>query len=124
MAQSLIPKDANTVIISGDFKQADKFNEVISILYESGTGTTEINKELGTITTAPKAFKNGIYTLTVLIKENKVTLRGQWNWTDIQDSGWQIIEYSGQKNSPKQNAWKELSMLADNITGTKEYLIK
>jgi hypothetical protein len=128
----IIPKNANTIVISGTFSQADKFNEITDILLENGIGIDNSDKETGAITTIPKAFINGTYIITALVKDNKVTIRGQWTWnmtvrlngvTSTPDPMGDI-EYGGQRGSAKRTAWDAFYKLVIQIPGNKTYLVR
>jgi hypothetical protein len=128
---SAIPKKANCIIITDTISQLNYYNKITDILFESGYGILNSDKASGTITTTEKAFKNGTVKLAILIKDNRVVLRGDWKDNISLDLGgvsaepsWAIISFQGMKNSPYLNAWNEMNKVALAI-GTKiEYLIK
>jgi len=124
-AQTIIPKKANTIIISGDLNQADFYAKIADILFDNGYGLQSSDKALGSLTTTSRGIKSGNFQVmfTVLVKDNKATLRGQWKSEELKFD-WLIIEYGGQKGSMKMITWNEMINLANQIPGTKEYLIK
>jgi hypothetical protein len=126
-----IPHKANTIIITDTLSQSQFYSKITYILFESGYGILNTDKELGTITTTEKPYKNGGVKLILLIKDKRIVLRGDYT-TGIGLSmsgvtsapGWYMIEFNGAKNSPTQNAWLEMQKIADQIPGAKEYQLK
>jgi len=119
-----IPKGANTIIITGEFDQGQKFAEVTALLFESGIGTISADKDAGTITTSPKSFKNGTVSYMILVRDSRVSIRGQWISNTFEDKPQYDIEYGGQRNSAKRNAWDAFRAFTDQIPGEKSYVIK
>jgi hypothetical protein len=126
-----IPQKTNTILITDTLSQAQFYSKIIDILFESGYGILTTDKELGTITTTEKPFKNGGIKLILLAKDKRVILRGDFK-TSIgismngvtSEPSWNVIEYKGAKNSAYLNAWSEMQKISDQIPGTKEYQIK
>lgn len=125
-SQGVIPKNANTIIISDTLTQDQLFNKVHEVLFEAGFGLQSYNKELGSITTNSKEFKNGSFRLNIFVKDKSVMIHGQWRWREWPDDSeeWDDILYGGQKSSPKMNSWNAMNDVAIQIPGKKEYLIK
>lgn len=131
-AQVVIPKDANTVVITDTLSAPAKFNQVTTILFENGVGILQSDRETGTILTAPVAFKNGTITLTFLMADNKVTVRGQWTWnmTVTLNGVSQTpdpmgdINYGGQRGSAKRNSWEAFYKIVSLIPGSREYFVR
>jgi hypothetical protein len=131
-AQAVIPKDANTVVITDTISAPAKFNQTTTILYENGIGILQSDRETGTILTTPVAFKNGTITLTLLVADNKVTARGQWTWNmTVTLNGvthnpdpMGDIQYGGQRNSAKRNSWDAFYKIVSQIPGNREYFIR
>jgi hypothetical protein len=124
-----IPKKANTIIITDSLSQEQFFSKINDILFESGYGILNSDKGSGTITTTPKPIKAGSVKLNILIKDKKVSIRGElqgfsMDLGGIIDNSPLIIDYRGMKNSPTMKAWDEMFGIAQLISGTKEYLIK
>jgi hypothetical protein len=127
-----IPKKANTITIAGNSSQADNFKQVNTTLFENGYGILNSDKELGLITTTEKSFIDGAIKLNILVKDNKVLIRGDYKMSVSINIGagatidptWSTILFTGMKGSPAKDAWIEMSKLADAIPGDKEYLIK
>ena len=119
-----IPKKANTIIITDELTKDQFYDQITDILLEAGYGIHSTDRAQGTITTIERPFKDGQVRLTLLIKDNRVVLRGSFS-SDVIDYGdeWEMIVNRGQKGSIYQNAWLEFKKIADQISGTKEYLI-
>lgn len=122
-----IPRKTNSIVITDTLSQGQFYSKITDILFESGYGVLNTDKGLGTITTTEKPFRNGGIKLMLLIKDKRVVLRGDFK-TDmgltVSEFSWLGIENKGAKNSVYQNAWSEMKKLADQIPGTKEYVIK
>lgn len=126
-----IPPKANTIIITDTLTMNQYYSTITEILFESGYGIQSTDKETGTITTTEKAYKNGSIKLVILVKDNKVLLRGDFK-SDLEislygvtsEASWSVIENIGGKKSVYQNAWSELQKFANVIPGKKEYLIR
>jgi hypothetical protein len=130
-AQEPMLKKANTIVISDSLSQQQYFSKISDILFESGYGILNSDKETGTITTTEKPIKNSHVRLTLLIKDQKVLLRGQININlsinidgVTAKSSFQTIENAGSKKSPLMEAWNEMVKIASQIPGEKEYQIK
>ncbi|NLJ42509.1 MAG: hypothetical protein GX431_02550 [Bacteroidales bacterium] len=76
LSEQTIPPKANTIIITDSLTMNQYYLKVTDILFESGYGKLSTDIENGTITTTEKAFKNGVVKLVILVKDNKVLLRG------------------------------------------------
>lgn len=129
-AQDIIKK-ANTVIITDSLSRDLNFKSISDLLYESGFGILRSDKETGTISTTEKEFKNGTIKLNILIKDFKITVRGDFKDNITLDLGgvsagpsWSSIVNSGMKNSVVRNAWDEMIKFTSLIPGEKEYLIR
>jgi hypothetical protein len=107
-----IPQKTNSIVITDILSQGQFYNRIAEILFESGYGVLNTDKELVTITTTEKLFKNGVIKLVLLIKDKRVIMRGDFK-TDI---GWSmssvtseptgsVIENKGARNSLYRNAW-------------------
>lgn len=126
-----IPQKANSIIITDTLTQSQYYDVITGILFEYGYGILNTDKDLGTITTTEKPFKNGGVKLIIMAKDNRVLLRGDFkvgmslsmNGVTSEPS-WSTIENRGVKNSAYQNAWAEMQKVADLIPGNKEYQIK
>lgn len=119
-----IPKKANTISISGQLSQVDYFKTITDLLFVNGYGILNSDKETGIITTTEKSIKQGSIRLTLLVKDNKVIIRGQFSVPGItEDSQWESIQYQGQAKSAYMNAWNEMARIAEAIPGSKSYII-
>jgi hypothetical protein len=126
-----IPKNANTIIITDTVSKDQLYNKVTEILFEAGYGILNSNKESGIITTTEKPFKKGIIRLNLMVRNNKIIIRGDFDMGITLDYGgvltalnWSPIEYYGMKKSPNIIAWNEMQKISDAFPGQKEYLIK
>ena len=126
-----IIKKANTIIINNELAQAELFGKISDQLFENGYGILNADVENGNITTSEKAFKNGSIKLSLLIKDKRVLIRGNFKsdmtfamYGVTAGNEWIEICYRGQKKSPAMLAWDEMAKIADAIPGNKEYLIK
>lgn len=124
-----IPKNANTIIITDTLSQEQFYNKITNILFESGYGILSSDIASGTITTTPKPIKSGTVKLNILIKDKKVSIRGEFRGPPIDFGGViadapSIIEYYGMKRSPAMQAWNEMNSIVTQIPGKKEYLVK
>jgi hypothetical protein len=124
-----IPKKANTIIITINGTSEEYFNKISSILLENGYGIQSSDKTIASITTSEKPFKNGAIKLVLLLKDQKVLLRGQFS-VDLSlgagnsSADWMEIQYLGMNNSPFKNAWNEMNVISQAIPGEKQYLVK
>lgn len=124
-------KKANTIIISNDFSLQENIKHVTEMLFEAGYGIHNSDANAGAITTTEKSFKNGTIKLNILIKEKKITIRGNFK-TDISvsigavtaEAGQRMVENIGGKNSPYRNAWDDMNKLALLLPGEKSYEIR
>ena len=130
-AQYELPKRANTIIITDTLSQERLYNKITDLLFESGYGILNTNKEQGTITTTEKSYQNGGIKLVFLIKDKKILLRGDFKSDISIDFGgvtsqpsWETIDFRGMKGSAYMNAWLEMKKISDAIPFTKDYLIK
>lgn len=127
-----IPKNTNAITITGDFTRSEKIDQIADTFLDSGVIIASIDRELGSITTSPKSFKNGTVTLHVVVRDGKVTIRGNWqsdvvvslygvtsNPNDIQP-----VSYGGMQGSPKRNAWDAFHSIVEKIPGDKEYVVE
>jgi hypothetical protein len=126
-----ISNKANCIIITDSLTQQDYFKKITELLFESGYGVLNSDKEIGTITTGEKAFKNGTVKLNILIKDYRVVLRGDWKdnisielYGVTAEQSWAVITHKGMKNSPYLNAWNEMNKIAVQIGSKREYLVK
>jgi hypothetical protein len=124
-----IPKKANTIIISTSLSKDQLYGRITEILFENGYGILNSDKSIATITTTNKPIKAGAVKLNFLIKDSKVSVRGDLYGISIEingvtDNGPSIVDFRGMKGSPALNAWNEMQKIADLIPGTKVYLIK
>jgi hypothetical protein len=131
MAQEPVLKKANTIVISDTLSQQQYFSKISDILFESGYGILSSDKAQGTITTTEKPYKHGVMSLTFLIKDKRVLVRGQFNMGISVDYGGvqsqsqpTTIQNFGMKSSPSMVAWNEMMKITAQIPGEKEYQIK
>lgn len=130
-AQETAVKKANTIVISNDLSLKNNIKQVTEILFESGYGIHNSDTDAGVISTTEKSFKNGSIKLNILVRDQKITIRGDFK-TNISldigsvtsESSWEMIENRGQKNSPYQNAWDSMNNFALLLPGEKYYEIK
>jgi hypothetical protein len=128
----VIPKKANTIIVTNTLTKEQLYNSISNALFEVGYGILNGDKELGQITTTEKSFKTGVVKLNILIKDQKVLIRGDFKMSISINYGsgvtsnpsWSMIENKGMKGSAYQDSWNEMIKITDQIPGTKEYLIK
>jgi hypothetical protein len=119
-----IPKKANMIIIAGKNSQQEYLKQINTVLIENGYGILNSDTDMGTLTTTEKSYKRGSVRFIFLVKDNKLTLRGQLSTAIDSFSQWSDIQYYGMKGSPTLEAWNEMAKIADAIPGEKEYLIK
>lgn len=126
-----IPQNANTIIITDTLLQAQLYNKVSEVLFESGYGILNSNKETGIITTTDKPFQKGKIRLNLMVKDNKIILRGDYdmgislNYGGVStELNWTQIQHYGMKKSPNIIAWNEMQKVSDALPGQKEYLVK
>lgn len=128
----VIPQNCNTIVITDTISPPLKFNQLTTILFENGIGIQQSDRESGTILTTPVAFKNGTYTLTFLVKDNKIIARGQWTWDmTVKLSGVTNdpnpigdITFGGQRNSARRNAWDAFHKIIGQVPGSREYFVR
>jgi hypothetical protein len=121
----VIPKKANTIIITDTLSQEHLYNKITDLLFENGYGILNTDKAQGTITTTQRAMRTGTVALVFLIKDKRVILRGNAKGLEeISGDDLFAIEYRGMKGSIYRDAWDEMQKVSDNIPGTKEYLVK
>lgn len=124
-----IPKKANVIIITDTLSQEQSYNKITEILFEYGYGIQNFDRPVGTITTTLKPIKGATVKLNFLIKDNKVSVRGDFlgpsvELYDVINNRSSVIENRGMNGSPAKNAWDELCKITDQVPGKKEYLIK
>jgi hypothetical protein len=130
-AQESIQKKTNTIIIYDTIPGRNIWSELTGILVENGYGILSADKETGTVTTTERAFESGSLKINILVRDNKITMRGDYK-TDLSvtmygvttSSTWTQITYAGQRNSINMNAWNEFYKLSQQIPGKKEYLVR
>jgi hypothetical protein len=129
-AQDILKK-ANTVIITDTITQQMYYSKITTLLFENGYGILSTDKEQGTITTTERSFKDGSIKLNILIKDNRVIMRGDFKASLTVSVGgvsstasWLPVMNYGAKKSAYQNAWNELLKISDQIPGVKEYQIR
>lgn len=130
-AQEAAVKKANTIIISNDFSLQNNIKQVTEILFESGYGVHNSDMDAGIISTTEKSFKNGSVKLNILVRDQKITIRGDFKTNIsldlggvIEEDSWTMIQNSGGKNSPYRNAWDSMNNFALLLPGEKYYEIK
>ncbi|HNY52956.1 MAG TPA: hypothetical protein PK727_04560 [Bacteroidales bacterium] len=124
-------KRANIIIVSNDFEIMENARQLTEKLFELGYGVQNTDLSTGIISTTAKPFKNGEIKLNILVRDNKILIRGDFT-TNISvhigsvtsEQSWAVIENRGQKNSPYYNAWNEMNKLALLLPGEKSYEIK
>lgn len=124
LTNAQIPQKANMIIITGNESQQSCFKQVNEVLFENGYGILTSDSGTGTITTTDKSYKRGNIKFTFLIKDNEVIVRGQYSTSFDSYAQWSDVIYKGMKGSPMLLAWEEMTKIADEIPGQKEYLIK
>lgn len=131
ICKAQIPQNANTIIITDTLHKDQLYSKVTEVLFEAGYGILNSDKESGTITTTDKPFQKGKIKLVLLVKDNKVILRGDYDMGITVDYGgvttsfnWTQIQHYGMKKSPNIIAWNEMQKVSDALPGQKEYLVK
>jgi len=119
-----IPKNANMIIITGDESQQAYLKQINDLLFENGYGIFSSDPAQGTITTTEKSYKRGNIKFMFLVKEKKISIRGQYNTGVNSPSEWYDVANKGMKGSPALEAWNVMTKIADAVPGEKEYLVK
>lgn len=127
--EDIIPKKSNTIMIDNDLVKTQNLTALDEILFNNGFGIHNKNNDSGSITTTEKPFKHGVIKLMILVKDNKVLIKGQYNinisytvYGVTSETDWQPVQYLGTKKSPSMKAWDEIAKVAEAIPGSKKYL--
>lgn len=127
-AQQAVPKNANTIFITDSLDFEQNYNTISELLFTNGYGIFNADKSLGTITTNEKPLKNGSVRLIIMVKDNRIIIKGQVNanmemslYGVTSKSEWEQICYAGMKKSILMNAWNEMNKIAEALPGSKEY---